>query len=88
MSVRLLRPWQSDDVGDTQYACENMYQCFFFTTNAGLRSGGGIGDAVTPPAIATQEALYFARLVFDLSFFAIVVVILLNGGLYLRTRSH
>jgi hypothetical protein len=41
------------------YSCETMYQCFFHTTNVGLRSGGGIGDAIQAPAITQNEGLYF-----------------------------
>jgi hypothetical protein len=63
-----------------------MYQCFFVTTSSGLRSGGGIGDAVKGIAIAVEEELYFGRWFYDLTFFAFVVVILLNGGMCCVTR--
>ncbi len=42
----------------------------------GLRNGGGIGDVLASPA-STSE-LYAKRLLFDLTFFVIVVVILMN----------
>ena len=39
--------------------------------------GGGIGDVLAPQSYATKNE-YYLRVVFDLSFFLIVVIILLN----------
>ena len=69
-----------DGTSKTEYVCDTLYECFFFTLDLGLRSGGGIGDAVLAPSFQAEQRTFFARLFFDLSFFAIVCVILLNGG--------
>jgi len=42
----------------------------------GLRSGGGIGDALGQPE--QDDDLYWNRAWFDLMFFIIIVIILLN----------
>jgi hypothetical protein len=39
--------------------------------------GGGVGDALTPQSYE-KKTEYYLRIVFDLSFFLIVVIILLN----------
>lgn len=54
--------------------CDNMLTCFVYNLNTGLRSGGGIGDELGS-AIGTDVELY--RIIFDVSFFFIVIVILL-----------
>ena len=59
--------------------CDKLYECFFFTLDQGLRNGGGIGDAIFQPSFELAESDFFARLVFDLTFFGFVCVILLNG---------
>ena len=63
----------------TELVCDKLYECFFFTLDQGLRNGGGIGDAVYQPSFELAESDFFARLVFDLTFFGFVCVILLNG---------
>jgi hypothetical protein len=54
---------------------------------SGLRNGGGIGDALLKPSFNSQEDVYFSRILFDLSFFGFVVVILLNGGACMLVRA-
>ena len=54
-----------------------MFHCFCSTVNYGLRMGGGIGDVLAPQSYLTKTE-YYLRVVFDLSFFLIVVIILLN----------
>ena len=60
--------------------CDTLYQCFFFTLTSGLRSAGGIGDAMSTPSFTLDVSLYFWRLVFDLSFFILIIVVVLNAG--------
>eukprot|EP00347_Sterkiella_histriomuscorum_P021853 403332539 len=59
--------------------CQTLFHCYISTINYGLRAGGGIGEAL--PALSffnsTQEE-YFIRVVFDLSFFLIVIIMFLN----------
>lgn len=56
--------------------CTRVYSCFLFTLNQGLRAGGGIGDVMAFQGDAVPT--YTARLFFDLTFFVIVTVILMN----------
>ena len=62
--------------GPSELVCRNLVECFLSTLNAGLRSGGGIGDALdyTDPSVK----YWFYRTFFDLSFFIIITTIGLN----------
>lgn len=56
-----------------------MMHCFLSTVNYGLRGGGGIGE-LTPTQTAHPsniQAFYF-KSVYDLTFFILVITILLN----------
>jgi hypothetical protein len=43
---------------------------------------GDIGSTISTPSFMDHEDLWFGRLVFDLSFFAIVVIVLLQGVVF------
>lgn len=49
-------------------------QCYMFHMYVGVRAGGGIGDEIEDPAGDESE---FYRVVFDITFFFFVIVILL-----------
>ncbi|XP_046746795.1 inositol 1,4,5-trisphosphate receptor isoform X1 [Diprion similis] len=57
-------------------ACDSLLMCIVTTLNQGLRNGGGIGDILRAPSSA--EALFVPRVVYDLLFFFIVIIIVLN----------
>ncbi|XP_011690390.1 PREDICTED: inositol 1,4,5-trisphosphate receptor isoform X3 [Wasmannia auropunctata] len=57
-------------------ACDSLVMCIVTTLNQGLRNGGGIGDILRAPA--SIEPLFVARVVYDLLFFFIVIIIVLN----------
>ncbi|KAF4532260.1 hypothetical protein B566_EDAN016442, partial [Ephemera danica] len=57
-------------------ACDSLVMCIVTTLNQGLRNGGGIGDILR--ARSNKEPLYVARVVYDLLFFFIVIIIVLN----------
>lgn len=57
-------------------SCDSLIMCIVTTLNQGLRNGGGIGDILRAPASA--EPLYVARVVYDLLFFFVVIIIVLN----------
>ncbi|XP_031335634.1 inositol 1,4,5-trisphosphate receptor isoform X3 [Photinus pyralis] len=57
-------------------ACDSLIMCIVTTLNQGLRNGGGIGDILRAPS--SSEALFVARVVYDLLFFFIVIIIILN----------
>ena len=66
---------ETDDAEMNTY-CGNLLECFVSTSAVGLRAGGGLGDWIGQ---ATQEdSKYWARMAFDLSFFIVVTVVLLN----------
>lgn len=50
------------------------FQCYLFHMYVGVRAGGGIGDEIEDPAGDPYE-MY--RIVFDITFFFFVIVILL-----------
>lgn len=59
---------------DERPMCNNMLTCLVYNLNSGLRSGGGIGDELET---ASGTDLETWRIVYDMSFFFIVIVILL-----------
>ncbi|GMH46928.1 hypothetical protein TrLO_g2543 [Triparma laevis f. longispina] len=80
--------------GDDAYnECENMIDCYKSFVRNGLMYGGGIGDYISGDLenIPKMEdnLHYWARLLFDLSFFIIIIVLLLNiiFGIILDTFS-
>ncbi len=58
--------------------CESLVNCFMFMINAGLRSGGGIGDMIAPPSIEKEFLFYSIYVLFVASFWVIVIIIFLN----------
>ena len=59
--------------------CMNMMHCFLSTVNYGVRGGGGIGENLpTQTAVKENRQGFYFRAVFDLTFFLIVITILLN----------
>lgn len=57
-------------------ACDSLLMCIITTMNQGLRNGGGIGDILRNPS--SKEPLFVARVIYDLLFFFIVIIIVLN----------
>ncbi|CAF4523860.1 unnamed protein product, partial [Rotaria socialis] len=57
-------------------ACDTLFMCIVTTLNKGLRNGGGIGDVLRQPS--SREPLYFFRVIYDMMFFFIVIIITLN----------
>lgn len=51
-----------------------IFQCFVYHLHTGVRAGGGIGDEIEP---ADGDAYEIYRILFDISFFFFVIVILL-----------
>ncbi|XKL65729.1 hypothetical protein PGB90_009149 [Kerria lacca] len=65
-------------IGDEvkERACESLLMCIVTTLNQGLRNGGGIGDILRQPS--SVERMFPARVIYDLLFFFIVIIIVLN----------
>ncbi|KAF0686010.1 Aste57867_22164 [Aphanomyces stellatus] len=71
----------TDDTTHIEY-CSTLLDCFLTFVHRGLITGGGIGEWLTaaldhPPNIYLRTP-YWLRILFDLSFFVIVIVLLLN----------
>jgi hypothetical protein len=58
---------------DSNLHCDSLLGCFFSTLNVGVRSG-----AIADPTDPIEHTDYTLRLLFDMLFFIIVIVILLN----------
>ncbi|XP_062422699.1 ryanodine receptor 2 [Pungitius pungitius] len=65
---------KSDDEGTRDMKCNDMLTCYMFHMYVGVRAGGGIGDEIEDPA---GDAFEVERIVFDITFFFFVIVILL-----------
>ncbi|CAH8503543.1 unnamed protein product [Dicrocoelium dendriticum] len=63
-----------DNDGVQDPKCNDMMTCFIFHLHTGLRAGGGIGDEIEPPDGDEWEMF---RILFDMTFFFFVIVILL-----------
>lgn len=64
-----------DDHGED--TCQSVWACFLWIFALGPRSSGGIGDMMIDRSYS-NVALYYFRLIYDLSFFIIICIILLN----------
>lgn len=67
------------DDGDVGDLCTDAYSCFLSSLNQGLRSGGGMADALQKLTYSHEEKWkYFGHTIFDLTFFILIIIILLN----------
>ena len=57
-------------------SCDTLWMCIITTLNQGLRNGGGIGDVLRAPS--SNEPFYTLRLIYDMLFFFVVIIIVLN----------
>eukprot|EP00743_Colponemidia_sp_Colp-15_P005611 GILK01006033.1.p1 GENE.GILK01006033.1~~GILK01006033.1.p1 ORF type:complete len:1199 (+),score=216.20 GILK01006033.1:264-3860(+) len=72
--------WFKDDYQEEDSApmyCDSLIYCFVSTIHYGLRAGGGIGDVIDQKK-REDFPLFIGRFFFDLTFFMIVIIILLN----------
>ncbi|XP_039477547.1 ryanodine receptor 2 [Oreochromis aureus] len=65
---------KSDDKDIQDMKCNDMLTCYMFHMYVGVRAGGGIGDEIEDPA---GDEFEVERIVFDITFFFFVIVILL-----------
>ncbi|XP_046877714.1 ryanodine receptor 3 isoform X6 [Hypomesus transpacificus] len=65
---------KSEDEDDPDMKCNDMMTCYLFHMYVGVRAGGGIGDELVDPAGDPYELW---RIIFDITFFFFVIVILL-----------
>ncbi|XP_030646441.1 inositol 1,4,5-trisphosphate receptor type 2 [Chanos chanos] len=60
----------------TERVCDTLRMCIVTVMNHGLRNGGGVGDVLRKPS--KDEPMFATRVVYDLLFFFIVIIIVLN----------
>ncbi|XP_061561261.1 ryanodine receptor 2 isoform X2 [Phycodurus eques] len=65
---------KSEDGELPDMKCDDMLTCYMFHMYVGVRAGGGIGDQIEDPA-GDEYEMY--RIIFDITFFFFVIVILL-----------
>uniref|UniRef100_A0A8C5HEF6 Inositol 1,4,5-trisphosphate receptor n=1 Tax=Gouania willdenowi TaxID=441366 RepID=A0A8C5HEF6_GOUWI len=61
---------------DMERTCDSLLMCIVTVLSHGLRSGGGVGDVLRKPS--KEEPLFAARVIYDLLFFFMVIIIVLN----------
>merc|ERR1711871_797046 len=75
-----------EEIAEGVPMCDKMIDCYLITVREGLINGGGMADFLTWRPIQDVERGYnkmtdpnfFFRFVFDLSFFCVILVILMN----------
>uniref|UniRef100_A0A671L6R4 Inositol 1,4,5-trisphosphate receptor n=1 Tax=Sinocyclocheilus anshuiensis TaxID=1608454 RepID=A0A671L6R4_9TELE len=65
-----------EDEDGTERVCDTLLMCIITVLNHGLRNGGGIADVLRK--LSKEEPMFPARVVYDLLFFFIVIIIVLN----------
>uniref|UniRef100_A0A4W3J078 Inositol 1,4,5-trisphosphate receptor n=1 Tax=Callorhinchus milii TaxID=7868 RepID=A0A4W3J078_CALMI len=71
-----LEKFVSESGADSEHTCETLLMCIITVLSHGLRSGGGVGDVLRKPS--KEEPLFAARVIYDLLFFFMVIIIVLN----------
>uniref|UniRef100_A0A452IFW6 Inositol 1,4,5-trisphosphate receptor n=2 Tax=Gopherus agassizii TaxID=38772 RepID=A0A452IFW6_9SAUR len=67
---------RDNEEDNSERACDTLLMCIVTVLNHGLRNGGGVGDILRKPS--KDESLFPARVIYDLLFFFIVIIIVLN----------
>jgi hypothetical protein len=67
--------FDSSEVGELD-VCKNMWSCYLYTVNLGLRSGGGIGDVME--LYDFNDPKFYSKLILDISFFILINLVCLN----------
>ncbi|KAK2537656.1 Itpr2 [Columba guinea] len=74
-SIPIINPGEEEEDG-IERTCDTLLMCIVTVLNQGLRNGGGVGDVLRKPS--KDEPLFAARVVYDLLFYFIVIIIVLN----------
>ncbi|KFW75337.1 Inositol 1,4,5-trisphosphate receptor type 2, partial [Manacus vitellinus] len=74
-SIPVINPGEEEEDG-IERTCDTLLMCIVTVLNQGLRNGGGVGDVLRKPS--KDEPLFAARVVYDLLFYFIVIIIVLN----------
>ncbi|KAK2536271.1 Itpr2 [Columba livia] len=74
-SIPVINSGEEEEDG-IERTCDTLLMCIVTVLNQGLRNGGGVGDVLRKPS--KDEPLFAARVVYDLLFYFIVIIIVLN----------
>uniref|UniRef100_A0A8C1G6P0 Inositol 1,4,5-trisphosphate receptor n=1 Tax=Cyprinus carpio TaxID=7962 RepID=A0A8C1G6P0_CYPCA len=74
--VCMFIPVEEENEDGTERVCDTLLMCIITVLNHGLRNGGGIADVLRK--LSKEEPMFPARVVYDLLFFFIVIIIVLN----------
>uniref|UniRef100_A0A669BSQ0 Inositol 1,4,5-trisphosphate receptor n=1 Tax=Oreochromis niloticus TaxID=8128 RepID=A0A669BSQ0_ORENI len=66
----------TEEDNNMERTCDSLLMCIVTVLSHGLRSGGGVGDVLRKPS--KEEPLFAARVIYDLLFFFMVIIIVLN----------
>jgi hypothetical protein len=70
---------QFDERESGDIVCRSLFGCYVTTLNFGLRAGGGIGDILpTVSYFNESKEVFFLRILIDLSFFMIIILLFFN----------
>nr|BAN82187.1 hypothetical protein [Ovophis okinavensis] len=75
-AVPTIKSGEDSDEDGIERTCDTLLMCIVTVLNQGLRNGGGVGDVLRKPS--KEEPLFAARVVYDLLFYFIVIIIVLN----------
>ncbi|XP_077791776.1 inositol 1,4,5-trisphosphate-gated calcium channel ITPR2 isoform X8 [Podarcis muralis] len=75
-TIPALKLDEEPDEDGIERTCDTLLMCIVTVLNQGLRNGGGVGDVLRKPS--KDEPLFAARVVYDLLFYFIVIIIVLN----------
>ncbi|XP_039235903.1 inositol 1,4,5-trisphosphate receptor type 2 isoform X1 [Pipra filicauda] len=75
-SIPVVNPGEEEEEDGIERTCDTLLMCIVTVLNQGLRNGGGVGDVLRKPS--KDEPLFAARVVYDLLFYFIVIIIVLN----------
>uniref|UniRef100_A0A4W6FFJ1 Inositol 1,4,5-trisphosphate receptor n=1 Tax=Lates calcarifer TaxID=8187 RepID=A0A4W6FFJ1_LATCA len=72
----IVNTFSKGEDSDMERTCDSLLMCIVTVLSHGLRSGGGVGDVLRKPS--KEEPLFAARVIYDLLFFFMVIIIVLN----------
>ena len=58
--------------------CNNLFHCYLVMINFGARTGGGIGETVLYPHYDQDTDIYIYRVIFDMVFFVLINILILD----------
>lgn len=58
--------------------CNNLFHCYLVMINFGSRTGGGIGEKVLYPNYDQDTDIYIYRVIFDMVFFVLINILILD----------